>query len=435
MKIRILGALCLFVLMTAFSVPAAAQDTGIWVVDEKVDAVFRDHITFEVSLGSDQLIENVSLLYKVESIGLSVTSRGDAEFDPGTAVTARFTIDQEKDYLPPGSVLEYWWKIEDTAGSTLTTDHQTFTYLDERREWQSLTNARLSLFWYKGDEDFGQSLFDRANETLDQIELEAGVQVEMPIKIFIYGSHSDLMNAIDVGAQEWTGGLAFTEQGVIVLGVAARDLDFALVALPHELTHLVIHQATDNPFGGLPTWLDEGLAVYMSGEIDASWRGYRELVRRQVKNNELISLQTLSSSFPSDPDEAMQSYAQSGLVVEYIIDQFGTEAMSDLLGIFAEGSTYDDALTQALNLDTWGLDNAWRENIGASQVSRPGDDSAPVPAVERPAEQADAGEVSEREPETGVTAETNPDPASQFVLPCLGSLFVAILALLALWAR
>ena len=35
----------------------------------------------------------------------------------------------------------------------------------------------------------------------------------------------------------------------------------------HELAHLLVEEVTFNCFGGLPTWLDEGLAVYAEGSL------------------------------------------------------------------------------------------------------------------------------------------------------------------------
>jgi hypothetical protein len=350
--------------------PTAAAQEPIRVLDQSVEAAFRDHITFRVKLESDSPIKEVRLLYRVA--GLPATARGDAQFEPGTSVEAVFTIDQRRDYLPPGSELSYWWRITNEAGDTLKTEPQTYLYMDDRHTWQTLSNERLTLYWYRGDGDFGEALFRQANHTLDQIENEAGVRVTRPVKIFIYGSHRDLLEAVEVGAHEWTGGQAFTEHGVIVINVSPNDLDFGLIAVPHELTHIVIDQATDNPYGDIPRWLDEGLAVYMSGELDSPFRGYRSLVALYAKQNRLMTLQTLSSSFPADPELANQAYAQSGLVVEFIIQNYGKEAMAKLLNIFAQGSLYDDALREALGMDTWELDNAWRKHIGASPLERPG---------------------------------------------------------------
>ena len=401
-----------------------AQDS-IRVLDQSVDTAFRDYITFSIDVESDSPITQARLLYRVA--GQIATARGDAEIEPDTQVDASFTIDQERDYLPPGTELEYWWKIEDEAGNELSTEPMPLVYMDDRHDWQTMSSDRLALYWYRGDRAFGEALFDQANKTLDQIEAEAGVKVEFPVKIFIYGSFSDLREAIAVGAQEWTGGQAFTDQGVVVIGVSPSDLTYGLAATPHELTHLVIHQATDNPYSDIPRWLDEGLAVYMSGELDAGWRGYRAQVADSAKSDKLMTLQTLSSSFPADSELAGQAYAQSGAVVEFVIQNYGQDAMAELLDIFSEGALYDDALEQALGVDTWALDSVWREDIGAPSLEIPaaasGDTTVseePLPATEEP----DPAPV-EAPVEPAVTPPTAEEPSSPtgrgLALPCLGS--------------
>lgn len=418
----------LVILSLALPTFVAAQQP-IRVLDQGIETAFRDYVTFSISLEGDSEITEVSLLYRVA--GQLATARGDADFEPGTRVDASFTIDQNRDYLPPGTELEYWWKITDQAGDSVNTDPQQLLLMDERHDWQTLSNDRLTLYWYRGDRAFGEALFDQANKTLDQIEAEAGVQVTIPVKIFIYGSFADLRDAIAVGSQEWTGGQAFTDQGVVVIGVAPGELDYGLAATPHELTHLIIHQATDNPFGDIPRWLDEGLAVYMSGELDADWRGYRDLVAGNARRDNLMTLQTLSSSFPADSEQAGLAYAQSGLVVEFIIEHYGEEAMAHLLEIFSEGTLYDDALQEALGVDTWGLDNAWRQSIGASPLE------IPAPAGET---SSVSGEPTSAPSEVPVEVVATPTAAPQEpsspagggqALPCLGSSLtgVAVLAL------
>lgn len=417
----------LVVVLILSLVPAAlvTAQGPIRVLDQGVKTAFRDYITFKIRVESDSPITEARLFYRVA--GQIATARGDAEIEPALRVDASFTIEQERDYLPPGTELQYWWRITNEAGHELKTDPQPLLYLDDRHDWQTLSSERLTLYWYRGDRAFGEALFDQANRTLDQIEAEAGVQVETPVKIFIYGSYEDLRNAIAVGSQEWTGGQAFTEQGVVVIGVSPNDLDYGLAATPHELTHLVIHQATDNPYGDIPRWLDEGLAVYMSGELDAGWRGYRDMVTRAARQGKLMTLQTLSSSFPADSDQAGQAYAQSGAVVEFIIDHYGQEAMAHLLDIFSKGALYDDALQQALGVDTWGLDNVWRQSIGASPIEAPVTGKDTSPAVKEPALEATQAIV-----EMGATPAAPEEPAPGVggrALPCVGSSLIGALVL------
>lgn len=379
-----------------------AQET-IEMKDQTWDAEFRDHITFTLNAASEAEIVDADLFYQV--VGQVATSRNQADFSPGTSIEASFEIDQTKpeNYLPPGTELNYWWKVVDADGNELRTEKETLLYLDDRYDWQNLQNERLSLYWYEGNDNFGQELFDRANGALDTLELDMGIAVENPVKIFIYASHSDLLSAISTSAQEWTGGQAFTDYGVVVIGVAPSQLEWGLGATTHEISHLVVHQATKNPFGDLPRWLDEGIAVYNENQEELD-DDFRSIFEQAVEADRLMTLRTLSSPFPSDPLQANLAYGQSGAVVMFIIENYGREAMAELLDIFADGALYDEALQQALGVTTDGLDSAFRVSLDLEPL--PGSEAAPeAAAAPQPEEAAEAGDESDGGATNADTAE------------------------------
>jgi len=339
-----------------------------------------------VAAESESEIDSIQLYYKVG--GFPVTSRAYPEFEPGQTVEAEHEWDLVLNYTCPGSEIEYWWKIEDAAGNELKTEPVSFTYEDERYDWRELSSDRIILYWYRGDDDFGQALLDRGLEALDQLSRDTGVNVEKPVTIFVYGSHSDLLGALDQGAREWTGGRAFTDQGIVLIGISPDNLEWGKRATVHELTHVVVHRVTDTPLGGLPTWLDEGLAMYAEGDLEPI---YRAELNEAVESNTLISVRSISSSFSADSNLASLSYAESYSLVEFILDQYGEEKMSQLIDIFTEGAYYDDALQEALGVDTDGLEDAWRVWLGAPprpmaaevtpQISQP---AAPTPVTPKP---------------------------------------------------
>ena len=143
--------------------------------------------------------------------------------------------------------------------------------------------------------------------------------------------------------------------------------------MPHELSHVVVYQATKNPYGGLPTWLDEGLAMVAEGNQSAS---FTSTSRSAVAGNRLISVWALSSSFPTDARQAELSYAESESVVNFVVKTYGRDGVSRLLAQFREGATYDDALKAALGVDTYALDDAWRASLGLAPGALP-----PVPSA------------------------------------------------------
>ncbi len=48
----------------------------------------------------------------------------------------------------------------------------------------------------------------------------------------------------------------------------------------------------------------------------------------------------------------------------YLIDTYGWEKMRQLLAVFQEGSTYDDALVRVYGVDMGELDEEWRASLG-----------------------------------------------------------------------
>ena len=417
----LLIVLCFVLFVLAIPLQVAAQEP-IQVIDQAWASDFRDNVKFNLRAEGSLEIVEADLFYRV--VGQLATSRNNAEFAPGTSIEAEYLIDQTdpSNYLPPGAELEYWWKVVDAEGNEFKTERETLLYVDNRYDWQSIGDDRVTLYWYEGDQAFGQSLFDRANIALDTLETDIGIALDDPIKIFIYGNHRDLLSALSVTAQEWTGGVAYTEHGVVVIGINPSQLDWGLNAMTHEMTHLVIHQATDNPFSGLPRWLDEGIAVYNENrdELDVD---FRPVFERAVANDELMTLRTLTSPFPADPLQANLAYGQSGATVKFIVDTYGSDAMAELLEIFSEGALYDEALEQALGVDTDALDNAVRTSVGLGIL--PGtemameDVAAAEPAVEEQPAQ-DAAQASEPEANSA-EVEVAPESTEPEVAPESGS--------------
>jgi hypothetical protein len=260
--------------------------------------------------------------------------------------------------LPPGTELRYWWAIEDAEGDKVETPKASFSFEDESHSWDSLSEGKVDLLWYRGSDSFAQQLMTAAQEALERLSADTGAELESEATIYIYDGSQDLRGAL-IFPQEWTGGVAFTEFSTIAIGISLGDLDWGGGAMAHELAHLVVHQITFSGYGvALPTWLDEGLAVYAEGELGPV---LESVLVQAVVNDELLSVQILSSPFPADPAKAYLSYAQSYSLVDYLIDKQGGKAkMSELLDAFRQGSGYVEAIDQVYGLSIEEFDTKWR---------------------------------------------------------------------------
>ena len=211
----------------------------------------------------------------------------------------------------------------------------------------------LTLYWYEGDETFARELMATAQQVLLRLDSYAGAELSSPAAIYIYAKSEDLLGAM-IFPQEWTGGVAYTRFSTIAIGIPPDNLDWGKRAMTHELTHLVIHQVVFNPYNDLPTWLDEGIAMYAEGPMEPV---FVNLLVNAINEDELITVRSLSSPFSAYVDEASLSYAESYSMVEFLIVTYGQAKMLELLNTFAEGSDYDGALDAVYGFDMDGLDS------------------------------------------------------------------------------
>jgi len=261
--------------------------------------------------------------------------------------------------LPPGAQVTYWWTIKNADGEELQTLPKVVYFEDDRYQWQSLTDREITIFWYHGDDEFANELMDACQEGLARLTQEFGAYLQRPINIYVYASSQELQGAM-IFPQEWTGGVAFTEFGIIAIGISPDSIDWGKEALVHELTHLVVHQLVFSPYGSLPVWLDEGLAMYNEGELSPQ---LRQRLEEAISEGKLLSVRSLCSPFSADPEKAYLSYAESYSLVEYLLGNYSGDNMLDLLTLIKQGSTYDEALTEAYGFDIDGLDTQWRESL------------------------------------------------------------------------
>ncbi|MCX8126168.1 MAG: peptidase MA family metallohydrolase, partial [Dehalococcoidia bacterium] len=315
----------LSLLLTA--VPVAA-DTAISVGDVSVQSTFPQAMVFNIEARSPVTIKDVRLYYKVDRMNVAdVVSEVWPRFSPATSVKTRYIWDMRKSSLPPSARLEYWWRLVNAAGDSLTTPKRVATFDDTRYSWKKIADDVLSLFWYSGDVSFAQALMSSAQDGLRRLYQDTGVRLTQPVKVFIYASTRDLQGAM-IAPREWTGGSAYPEYGVVLLGISTGQLEWGAKAIVHELGHMVVNQLTFGPYEvTVPTWLNEGMAMYAEGGIDPAQEAS---LQRIVAAGKTISLRSLSSPFSALPAQAALSYVQSYSVVNFMIKNYGKEKLVEL---------------------------------------------------------------------------------------------------------
>lgn len=350
-------------LMVTIAVPVQAQ-AGITVTKSATIPKFPMEITFQVTAQSSAPITEARLQYKVKQLGFTdVTAEAFTQFAPATAITAEWKWDMRRSGgLPPGTIVEYWWVIRDSAGETLKTAPGQVLFDDTRFKWQKLTQGMINVFWYEGGDTFAGEIMSAAQDATNRLQQETGAVLKEPVRLYVYASSQDLLGSM-IFPQEWTGGVAFTRYGAISIGISPLNLTWGKRAIAHELTHLVTNQMTLNPYNELPVWLEEGIAMFNEGPIQSP---FSQVLTQAISANKLISLQTLASPFPANAEQSYLSYAESYSVVDYLTRTYGKDKMFQLLETFRQGSTYDGALNKVYGFDTQGLNARWKQAINTA---------------------------------------------------------------------
>jgi hypothetical protein len=129
--------------------------------------------------------------------------------------------------------------------------------------------------------------------------------------------------------------------------------------IPHELTHLLVYQATGAGYARVPRWLDEGLA---SANEELAQPEYQLALEAAYRAGQLIPLETLCAPFSSDAGVAQLSYAQSQSVVQFIRNNY-PDGVRRLLGAYTGGATCGGGVEQALGITLSALEFQWRASL------------------------------------------------------------------------
>ena len=366
-RAAVFALLCLFAVSpwappAASSARAGQASPRIEAQDVRID--FPGTVRFNLRAGGFST-ERAQVNYTL--VGDPVTAGVQADLDsPSSDLDLSVELDLSVHYIPPGTEVEYYWTLTSPSGETADTPIRTFRLVDDRFDWRERSDGegRVTVHWYEGGDAFGKMLADTAASALDRLRHDVGASAARPVDVWVYPSQEVLLEALPRNIPEWVGGKAFPELALVL--AAIEDNEYAELEIkrvvPHELSHIVLYQATRNPYNTPPAWLEEGIAVYNQEAHDPA---EEEALKLAAEAGELPPLRALSGSFGADEGTALLSYAQSGSVVEFILDdaRYGPPKLARTVAAFKEGVTYDEALKAGLGITVDELDAQWRQAL------------------------------------------------------------------------
>jgi hypothetical protein len=335
-----------------------AETMSVVVASDSAVPDFPDVINFDLKATTEHEIKRIELRYSLG--GENKIYLTTPEFTSSSDVDLSFPLDMRTKGIPPGVTITYRWRFVGADGAYFETEPVEFVWNDDRFSWTSATSDQVTLHAYNGDESFNNEILDSAQQAIDKLESEFDLEPIKPIDIWVYDSNNDFEGARLTNSETWSAAVTFPELDLVLAVIPdGRHSEIGRI-VPHEMSHQVLHQATENPFNHPPTWLDEGLAVLNQ---DNGNENADEIVRAAAQEDRLLSIRSLNSSFPYDPNEVDLAYAESLSIVNFIIDHFGADKMSALIAAYREGLSHDEATKQALGVDLDELDQIWKASL------------------------------------------------------------------------
>lgn len=188
--------------------------------------------------------------------------------------------------------------------------------------------------------------------------LDAGTK---PIMVHICASPGEFASLAGFSPPSEVGGVAHSEDGIIVLRTPdqlANPKYYEGVAR-HELVHVLLARNTD--LAHLPRWLNEGIAMHISGEY--RWNSTFHVARMYLAER-LLSYDELMSQFDLSQRERPFGglYAQSLSMTAYLYDRLGEDAFWEMIYALREHD-FPEALADAAEMTPGELWGAWRRSL------------------------------------------------------------------------
>lgn len=360
----------------AADVPQTSKAAGIEVRSQNTTNRFPNGVQFSIFLSTEAPITSARLRATVLPDRPIAFVR--ATCTAGTAPTCNATLGESQDsYMVPGAEIRYVWEIEDQNGNKLETPEASATYMDDRFQWQSVTEDGLTVYYYFGNDETPRNVLRTSRETIDRISALLDTTLDFPVKIWVYRTAADMAPAVASTAGRGPNSTVRTlgEVGAADTALVSRDVDF-LNIVRHELAHVVTGRATRSHIN-FPSWINEGISVYAQREILPDEQAAMDVA---IRRNEMLPISSLGSSARGTAGTVSLFYGQSGSIVKYMIETYGDEKFAQWVAA-TRTQTIDDALKAVYDFDTLGLENGWRASLGLPEVTGSGTGSSTSPST------------------------------------------------------
>jgi hypothetical protein len=226
------------------------------------------------------------------------------------------------------------------------------TASDDDPGWESVSDSRLTVR-YRGSSDIlANQVLERSGTFLGDTSEFLGLPWMNRYSIVIAGSREEFVELQPTArpAPEWAGALTYPGLGMVLImtpGAMESGGTGYWSLIQHEMAHLLLGDAESRHGTRLPRWFQEGIATYVSGEMNLS-----RLVQLgwAQATGATPDFRDLEFTFPSQSSHAGAAYARSYLFIKYISQRFGDDAVAQLVAESLQRGGINSGVAAAFDL-------------------------------------------------------------------------------------
>jgi hypothetical protein len=197
-------------------------------------------------------------------------------------------------------------------------------------------------------------LFAREQDRVRLLLRQAQIEISSRLGLFQYreGFQCPLMVRFN---DKPTAGVEHALAYVLIVPIAGRFAQMMVVNLDvmasypkedfdrvfyHEMTHAVLNDAVDSVYHrSLPSWVQEGLAVYIDGDGEA-----------RVKAAARSALESRAGTLVRDLEDPVLDYARNYLAFKFMVERQSINTLQTFVRDLTMGKTPEEAIENSTNL-------------------------------------------------------------------------------------
>lgn len=374
-------ALTFALLAALFVLPDSAHAGSVTVGEPTHTTADPRAIVFKVRVDAPAGLQSATLDYKLFNPDTTIGGSQPAEVSGAAAGEVSVTLETNSAtrYIPIGSRFTYTWTLVDKEGARVVTPQREFIFLDGRYQWQQKTAGNFTAYWYGDNARNADLALQAAASSTASNEALLNVKITYPIRLIIWrqeseGEMAQMPRSRTLDRETITGGTRVAPDVVHIYDPYGGFVEI----VKHEIAHTVTKVAGDGPFARLPSWIDEGTAVYAQSDPGGE---YRSALEAAIRADSVTRLRTMTSA-SNQASRVNIFYGQSWSTVKFMIDKYGQPKFAEVYKVFRAGGDMDAALKQVYGVDQDGLYNQWRESVGLKPIEFPPVTSTVVPQAQ-----------------------------------------------------